>query len=230
MKKILLAFLLVFPVSMASAEEPVKDFSGEKITFAIKQIGIKAGEAVLSYEGPVKKEGKDYLLIVFRADGMNFFDEEKMYADPRTLFPQMVERNLNIFGNKEKITEYYETDQGKVRIVKTVDGKTTEQIIKKEGTLDNIYCFIYRYRRDGQFDKSKVFAANLPTMDLKIKLERETHLSAGGKKYKAYYLQSDPPKYKLWFAAEDGNIPLRIDGAVGVGSTSMIMRKYEKKI
>lgn len=212
----------------AAAGKDLASFLGETITYSIKQVGVKAGEATLSCEGPVMKDGKEFVLFVFRADGFNFWDEEKIYAHPETLFPHMVERDLNIFGNKERIVEYYEPQAGRVRIVKTADDKTTEQILEKQGQLDNIYCFIYRYRRDGRFKIGDILKLSLPTQDIEITLVRKNSIGAGGKKYDAFYMQSNPAKYKIWFAADEQKTPLRIDGAVGVGKTSMVMREYKE--
>lgn len=220
---------MIYASELAFAQTEMSDFVGEKITYSIKQLGMKAGEATLSFEGPVTREEKDYQLIVFHADGMNFLDDEKIYADPKTLLPLIVERDLNIFGKKEKITEYYESESGRVRIVKTVDKKTTEQIISKKGRLDNIYCFIFRYRQGESFKTGDMIQVNLPTVDLRLKIANKVKLVAGGKKYGAVYIYSDPSKYKLWFDVGRQRIPLRIDGAVGVGSTSMTMKSYETK-
>lgn len=228
-RKALITIGVVLIASAGWAAEAKGNFIGEKITYAIKQMGIKAGDATLSYVGPTEKDGKQYVLIIFLADGLNFYDEEKIYMDPQGFYPQIVERDLNIFGSKERITEYYDAPKGVVRIVKAADGKTSEQVIEKPGQLDNIYCFIYRYRRDGNFKVGDTLTVNLPTLDLKIKLEKETRISAAGKKYDAFFMQSDPSKYRLWFDKSDQRLPLRIDGAVGVGSTSMSMRKYESK-
>jgi len=230
MKKLnLFVFFMSLFCASAQAQNDLNDFIGEKITYSIKQMGVKAGEAILSYEGPASKDEKEYVLIVFKADGMNFLDFEKIYADPVTLMPKIVERDLNIFGKKEQITEYYESEAGKVRIVKTVKGETTEQVIEKKGQIDNIYCFIYRYRRDADPKPGESLAINLPTLDLKLKLKQKTKLSVAGKKYDAVLVQSDPAKYKLWFDTGKQKIPLRIDGAVGVGSTTMTMKSYETK-
>lgn len=232
MKSLVFVFVLVgalLPLSSSWAENSLDDFVGEKITYSIRQVGLKAGEAVLSLEGLVHLDDKDYMLITFKAQGINFYDFEKIYADPKTLFPQIVQRDLNIFGSKEKIAEYYEPKDGKVRVVKQAGGKTSEQVIEKKGDLDNIYCFIYRYRRDSDFKAGDILSINLPTMDLKIGLEEKRAISAAGKKYEAFFLQSKPSKYKLWFDAGRQKIPLRIDGAVGVGSTTMTMKSYETK-
>ncbi len=215
--------------SMAVAQNDINDFVGEKITYSIKQLGFKAGEAVLSFEGLAAKDDKDFMLIVFKAEGMNFLDLEKIYADPKTLLPQIVVRSLNIFGKKEQITEYYEPQNGKVRVVKTADGKITEQVVVKKGLLDNIYCFIYRTRRDAEFKVGDIMAINLPTMDLQIKLEEKKNLTAAGKKYESFFMQSTPSKYKLWFDVSRQKIPLRIDGAVGIGNTTMTMKSYETR-
>ncbi len=232
MKNLAFVFSLIcatLGASSVGAQNNLDDFVGEKITYTIKQMGVKAGEAVLSFEGPVTRDDKDYILITFKADGMNFFDFEKIYADPKTLLPQIVERDLNIFGSKEKITEYYDVQGGKVRVVKDALGKLAEQVIEKKGELDNIYCFIYRYRRDANFKEGDTIAINLPTMDLQIKLENKKAIVAAGKKYQAFFMQSTPSKYKLWFDISQQKIPLRIDGAVGVGSTTMTMKSYETK-
>lgn len=210
----------------ALAKDDPSPFIGEKITYSIRQMGIKAGEAVLTYVGPAEKDGKKYTLITFRADGLNFLDEEKIYADPKSLLPLIVERDLNIFGKKEKITEKYDTKKGEVRIVKVTSDNKEEMTIKKDGALDNIYCFIYRYRRDGNFEVGNKLTINLPTLDLVIKLQEKTEIAAGGKKRPAFYMQSDPKKYRLWFETGEDNIPLRIDGAVGFGNTSMVMKEY----
>jgi len=52
-------------------------------------------------------------------------------------------------------------------------------------------------------------------------------IKGGGKKYNAYFLESDSKKYRMWFDFSSAKIPLRIDGAVGFGNTKMIMNKYE---
>jgi len=209
------------------AKEGTEQFIGEKIVYTIKKFGITAGTATLTFVGPAEKDGKNFALIVFHADGMNFFDNENIFADPETLLPRIVVRDLNIFGKKEKITEDYVSQKGAVRITKIADGKTTEQILKKDGEVDNIYCFISRYRRDGNFETGDSLKINLPTTDVQIKMEQKTSLSADGQKIVAFFMQSDPAKYKIWFGTDNRNIPLRIDGAAGFGNTSMIMKEYQ---
>ena len=53
----------------------------ETIYYSIRQMGFD-GEATLTMVGP--KDYKDHktVLIVFKAQGMNFSDEEDIYVDP----------------------------------------------------------------------------------------------------------------------------------------------------
>lgn len=225
-KIILLAVLsgLVVLVSSVSAEG-IK--AGEKIHYNVLQMGMKLGEATLTFKGEESYEGRPAVLIVFLAKGFNFFDEEKIYVDPVTYKPFLVERDLNIFGSKEKIREVYAP--GQVKIIKTsASGTQSEQTIDKDGLMDNIYAFIYAYRQTGLFSMQDRFKINLPTKDVVIRMVRQVPLSAAGQRYNAYYMESDPAKYKLWFDSSKDKLPLRISGAIGVANTSMVMTKYEK--
>ena len=200
---------------------------GETIKYDIKTLGVKAGEATLKFKGLQKFAGKDAYLVVFVATSANFFDEEKIYADPEGFYPLAVIRDLNIWGKKEKITELYNREKGIIKITKLSHNKTTEEVIKKEGPIDNIYCFIYRYRKTGQFNMGDALSIHLPTKDVMINLVKMATLSAAGNKYEAYFMQSDPAKYKVWFDTSIHKIPLRINGAVGINDTALVMTEYQ---
>jgi len=218
--------LAVLAGSPALAQDTDMPFQqGEHIVYAIKKLGLKAGEATLTYAGPTHVNGRSANLIVFTAKGVNFYDEEKIFVDPVTFHPIQVQRDVDIWGKKEKIIEYYEA--GQVRIVKTAGDITEEQVIQKDDNLDNLYGFIYRYRRDGQFRLGEAMAMTLPTQDVMIKLSDMDKIKAGGDVYNAFYMQSDPKKYEVWFDSSPRRIPLRINGAVGFGNTSMQLREYQ---
>lgn len=225
-----LSFLLIYflCVSTAFAAEPVFPFKkGEVITFAIKKLGIKAGDATLTFEGLVEVKGQPAYLIIFKADGFNFYDEEKIYVHPETFAPVMVLRDLNIFGSKEKISEEYLPQEGKIVITKTAGDKTTTEEIKKEGQIDNIYGVIYRYRAFGNFSPNDKVDLRLPTMDVKLRIIESLKMKAAGKLYDAFYMASVPSKYQVWFDAGTQKIPLRITGAVGMANTTMFMKSYK---
>lgn len=200
----------------------------ETIHYAIIQWGLKAGDATLSNVGLVEYRGKSTFLIVFKAQAVNFFDEEKIYTDPRGFYPLFVERDLNIFGQKEKILEVYDRGKGEIHLTKTAGDKTTEQVLEKKGSIDNIYGFILRYRKSGSFKIGDVLDIALPTKDLTIKLVKRFNLNIQGKRYDSFFMQSKPAKYKIWFDSASSKRPLRISGAVGIANTVMEMTGYEE--
>lgn len=229
MRSLKLSLILVFMALPVFAAEPALPFAkGEVITYAIKKLAIKAGEATLTFDGPAEVKGQPVYLIIFKADGFNFYDEEKIYVDQQTFAPVMVSRDLNIFGSKEKITEEYLSKEGKIVISKTAGDKTTQQVIEKKGQIDNIYGTIYRYRAFGKFTPNDEVQLHLPTQDVKLKLEKTVAIKAAGKKYQAFYMSSMPSKYQVWFDVGEKKIPLEITGAVGMANTTMIMRSYSE--
>jgi hypothetical protein len=194
----------------------------ETFHYKISKMGIGV-KGVLKNTGETQYKGKKYFLIEFKADGFNFNDEEKIYLDPKTFKPVYVERDVNVFGKKEKISEDY-TQEGQIKITKTTgDGKTEEQILKKQGDIDNIYGFIYRYRKQGSFKIGDVIDVKLPTKDFKIKLTKHARLSYYAKTYDCFYMESEPKEYKIWFDASEKKLPLRI-----IGGGTMIMTGYEE--
>lgn len=201
---------------------------GETITYDIKKLKLKVGEAALVFNGFTEVDNQEVLSITFRATGFKFLDEEEIYLDPKTFFPVLIKRNLNIFGIKEKIIEFYDIQKGRVRIVKTAKGKTTEQVIEDGKQFDNIYGFIYRYRRFGQFKEGEEFHLHLPTRDVQLKLVERKTIEVADQIFDAYYVNSTPKKYKVWFDSSQKRIPLKIDGSLGFGHTSMVMREHRR--
>ena len=201
----------------------------ETITYDIKKWGMKVGQASLTFMGEVDFEGRHLALVVFKSDGFNFYDQENIYLRPDTLRPVIVLRDfdLNVFG-KGKIREEYLSDEGKIKITKESGGKKVEQVLQKRGPIDNIYGFIYRYRRQGSFQIGDVLDLHLPTRDLKIKLMRKVKLAAAGKSFDSFYMRSDPARYQLWFDTGPEKLPLRISGAIGLANTVMVMTDYKE--
>ena len=220
--KIILMTLLFFCFILSS------QLRAETIYYSIRQMGFD-GQATLTMVGP--KDYKDHktVLIVFKANGTNFSDEEDIYVDPSTYKPLFVERNfdLSIFGHGKNLEEYVPS-QGEVLITKTEGNRVTRQVIKKEGSIDNIYGFIYRYRKEGSFKTGDILNMTLPTRDFKIRLVDRAVLKIGEKAYDSYYMQSQPNGYKIWFDASEHKWPLRISGMIGFINSVMTMTGYEE--
>jgi hypothetical protein len=221
MKKILILFLFccILPSQLRA----------ETIYYSIRQMGYD-GEARLRLVGPREYKGHKTVLIVFNAHGVNFSDEEDIYVDPVTYKPLFVERNfsLSLFG-QGKTLEDYVSSKGEILITKTDGDRVTHQVINKVGPVDNIYGFIYRYRRDGSFKIGDVLNMFLPTRDLKVRLVKRSVLKIGHKSYDSYYMESQPVRYKIWFDASKHKWPLRITGTIGFFNSVMTMTGYDEK-
>jgi hypothetical protein len=216
MFRVIIIFLL-FNVSIVHA--------AETFYYTVHQGVLKVGDAQLELVGDTTYKNTPVKLVKLTADGFNFLDKEEIYLDPHTYRPLFVERDLNIFGSKEKISEEY--TPGKIIITKTVGSKTYTQVIDKQGDIENIYGFIWRYRLEGTFEMNDSIQMALPTKDIVMKVAKLTTVSALGQKLNAVLLQSQPMKYQIWFDQTERKLPLRIAGAVGVGNTVMVLRKVE---
>jgi len=225
---ILMVGLVSLPAVVHAETTSLSPFTpGEKISYDIKKFGLDVGDATLTFNGLTRVNNQDVYRITFVSSAMNFYDEERIFVDTKNFQPVRVERDLNIFGRKEKISEDYDPIKGEIRVKKQAGGKVTEQVLTKSGNIDNIYGFIYRYRRDGNFVKGDVLNLRLPTKDVAFKLKEDVRLSAGGKVFDAARMESNPKKYEVWFERGGNRIPLRIDGAVGLASTSMVFSEYD---
>ncbi len=216
---------LFLPSIVFAANAPFRN--GETITYDIKK-GVKVGQAVLTFVGPVQQEGNTRLLVTFKASGWNFYDNEEIYLSPDTYLPMVVIRDINIFGSKEKIREDYLQTANKIYVHKTVRGKTTTQVLTPKATVENIYGFIYRFRQSGSFRVGEEVAIHLPTQDLKIGIVNTMRLDVGKRKAASFYMESKPDKFKIWFSVDQNRIPLKISGSMGIANTVMVMSDYKQ--
>src|SRR5262245_44522223 len=103
-KAFIALFWLLLSVSTAQAAEIF--LPGETIQYEIKKV-LKLGKATLTFNGPQTVNNQQLVLITFRTEGLNFYDEEKIYMDPTDYYPVVVVRDLDIWGKKEKLREIY---------------------------------------------------------------------------------------------------------------------------
>ncbi len=233
MNRVMVCFMIMsccvmFCEHRLSAGE-VLDGKGEVLTYTIRKFGVKAGEAVIENKGMVDLGGAPRVLITFSSKGFNFFDHELIFADPHTLLPVRVERDLNIFGKKEKIIEFYDQEKYTVTIRKYKGEEMVDEIVfQKDQPIDNLYCYIYRYRAHGRFAQGEKLGMHLPTKIVNFEIVRQEQIVALGRKNEAWFMRSTPNEYQVWFDAGDQKLPLRIDGAVGLAKTVMVLEGYEQ--
>jgi hypothetical protein len=219
--------LMIMSGTSAAGEAAPPFAPGERIVYTIKKLALNVGEMTLAYSGPVTKDGRECLLLELSVRALNFTGDDKIYLDPLSFYPLRVERDLVFFGKKELIAEDYDPGAGTVKVTKTAGGETTVQTIRKEGALENIYGFIYRYRASGRLDENQELKIRLPTQDVTMTYRGPRPVHSLGGKQVAYYLESSPPAYRIWLDTSPRKVPLRIDGAAGFGSTVMLLKEYQ---
>jgi hypothetical protein len=210
-------------------DSPYQQFLSEQINFNIRSLGVRAGGATLVFEGLTELNGREVYLLTFEATAMNFLDKERIYADKEYFYPIRVTRDLNIWGSQEQIVEDYDQENYSVRVVKRVKGQDDpeEVVIQKDGKIDNIYCFIYRFRTQNDVQIGQSLKMNLPTKDVMMNVVRQTQIKAAGQTFDAYYLNTVPSEYSVWFDVSAERLPLRIDKGGFIGGTSMVLTNYE---
>ncbi len=224
----LIALIALFIFSKSIHSQDTVAGLTETLTYGIKKFGIRVGEATIEYTEEFDLGGKKAVQIIFTAKGIGFFDQEKIYADPKTMLPLRVERDLDLPVIKEHIVEYYDPQKNIVEIVKSKKGKKVDTVqFKRDHPIDNLYCFIYRYRRNGIFAEGEKFQMNLPTKDVSFEIVRREKNNFYKGADEAWFMESRPSEYRVWFGTQDPKLPLRIDGAVGMAKTAMILEDYQ---
>ncbi len=221
--------------SKDGAASPYAQFIGEAISYDVQKLVPKAALAKIEFKGLVPLDGRQVYLITFEAKGFKMFDIEKIYADPKTLYPVHVERNLNVsvmgFGGFEgKIIESYDQQKHTVTVTQFPDdgSKPAPIILQKDGPIDNLYCFIYRYRLKGDFKLDTSLKMNLPTKDVLIRIIKKMSMNVVKKTYDTFFFETVPAQYRIWFDAADTHVPVRIENPALIGGTIMTMSNYSK--
>lgn len=236
---IVVLFLIFLNVGVSFAQQaassPYAQFTGETINYDVQKLVPRAALAKIEFKGLVPLDNRELYLITFEAKGFKMFDIEKIYADPQTLYPVHVERNLNVsvmgFGGFEgKIIESYDQQKHTVTVTQfPSDGSKPQPIIlQKNGLIDNLYCFIYRYRLKGDFKLGTSLKMNLPTKDVSIRIVKKMSISAARKVYDTFFFETVPAQYRIWFDAEGTHVPVRIENPALIGGTIMVMSNYSK--
>lgn len=227
---VFLAGTFCFPLFAFGQKAGYEQFFGEVISYDVRSLAMKMADAHTELKGRVDLDGRKTYLIVFEATGSNFFDKERIYADPEDLYPLRVERDVTYLGSVEQIIEIYDQEKFTVTISKTTKAKPEPEslVIQKKGKIDNIYCFIYRYRLTGDFKIGSSLSLNLPTKDVSVKVVKNTTLDAEGNHFNTVFLETIPSQYRMWFDVRKRKVPIRIDKPAMVGGTIMVMKGYKK--
>lgn len=198
----------------------------EQISYEVRMGRMKLGSAKFSYIGQTKINGKLLNEMVMETRLAKFTDLDRIYSDPETLLPILVERDIVKLFSREKITEEYNQVNFQVKISKTHGIRKDEEIIQKDSPIHNVVLLPHYIRKIGGLEVGKTITANLPTRKLEIKLVSIENIKVPAGTFKAYRFESLPKQINIWITADERKIPLKIESNGPLGY-SMLMKDYE---
>ncbi|MBM3243457.1 MAG: hypothetical protein FJZ12_01290 [Candidatus Omnitrophica bacterium] len=183
---------------------------GEKIIYNISPVG----KAEYNDLGIVEYKGKEYWLVTLETSVPGFKDLEKIYADPVTGLPLVVERFIKWPLSEEYIVEEYDPknySQVNRRYVK--DKLTNEYKYKSDnGPYHNavLLPFYLRGIQDLKIGWSMVI--RVPE-EFTVTLSEIADVNVKGKQIKAYHFTSKPDKFNIWISYDADRVPAVIKGS-----------------
>lgn len=190
----------------------------ETIKFGAYSKGIKIGSGELIYLGTENLNNIEVQHIVLKVSTFSFVDKENIYGRLDFSVPVKVERNLRFLGRNESIIEKYSPDKRSVMITKRgEDGSSVIQEIKSDEEFGNVLLLIYRLRNDKDMNVGKIYKIVLPTQKFNLIVREKRRIKVPLGSFEAFFLESHPPKYKIWLSSGKEKTPLRIQGLIATG-------------
>lgn len=207
----------------SEAQPPFRN--GETINYEVRLHSFKIGRAQLTYQGVVRMKAGSAFLIMFLTDVANFYDLERIYANVSTFNPFLVERQLSFFRNKERIEEDYASQLNSVRITKYKKTKGKTRVISSDRAFQHVISSLYYLRALKGLGIGQQLSLNLPLAKVKFIVKRIEEIKVPAGRFKAFYIESMPRKYKIWLSADEKKLPLRAEGMISLAPAVMIMTK-----
>ncbi|MFA5156276.1 MAG: DUF3108 domain-containing protein [Candidatus Omnitrophota bacterium] len=189
--------------------ERIEKGIGEKMTYDVKLGAINLGKSVFTHLPSIEVNGRVLSVMVFETSLARFKDTEVIYADPQTILPVKVERDISKWFSREKITEEYDQEAFSVTIKK--QGSSRPLVFKKDSPIHNA-VLLPQYIRYFQelLDVEGVIIANLPNRRYEIRRVSTEEIKVPAGIFKTYHLSSTPNHIDIWISADDRRIPVKI--------------------
>lgn len=181
---------------------------GEKLTFEIRYLISKVGEMELTFWGQVEHEGEQYYRVTAHSKYLGMWDKEDILATREELLPALVRREFNTIGVVSRVVERY--DQEASRVVLDPEGEGPQEVIEKEGKLQNV-ILLYYLLRTMKLEEGQELDVNLPRENYQLTVGSEQEVKVPFIKCGAVPLVSDPEKFTVWITRDAEPIPVRMN-------------------
>ena len=193
-----------------------------KLVYDVKLGMFRIGKAWIEDLGMTQLEGEDRPLwhIRVRVITPQLKDTEEIFADPKTLIPIRIRREVKYMGRDERIEEIYYPDKGQVRVIKEGDG---EQVLTGKGPLDNVFLVILKSFFQGV---DAIKEVNLPTGSYEVLVREGGKMRTYAGVFDTWEVFTRPAKIRLW-VSRDKRLPVRVAGAIPILPYTLVIRKIE---
>jgi uncharacterized protein len=199
-------------LALFSGNASAKDYAGEKITYSIS-IG---GTAEYTDLGIVDLEGRKVRSVTFKTHIGGLLDDfEVIYAQPDTLLPVKIERDVKYLFRKEHLVEEYSPQTSSAVVRKYVRDKFIKEYrLQEEKPIQNAILLPFWLRNvpDLQIGWTTDVQVSRPYTVTLVAIE-EVEVPAGN--FMAYRFVSEPRKFDIWITQDEDRIPIRIAGTGG---------------
>lgn len=192
---------------------------GEKIVYNVSP----AGRAEYEDIGLVDYQGREYWLVTFRTELTGFSDLEKIYADPKTGLPLIVERHISWPLSKEFLVEEYDPQKNSLVIKKFMNDKLADEYrYKSDSPYHNAVLLPFYLRQVDDLDTGWSMVVRLREV-FTVTLVGIEDVRVNDNKITAYHFTSKPGKFEIWISKDKDRLPVLIKGTVGC---SMSMQSH----
>jgi len=205
----------------APAELPLP--AGERFEYRVIFKGIRLGQAVMTFLGPVERDGRTLYHVRFETRVPSLHDVEDIYAEPGTWLPVLVDRDIKKFIGGEKLFEIYDQDNAEVRI-RRENGE--ELVISKNEPLHNPILLTYFFRTRDEKDFARPLDVSLPRMDLTIEYKGVESVETLAGTEEAYHFSSRGGEFDFWLSTGPRRIPLKIEQP-GMMGYSLVLEEMD---
>ncbi|MDD3233646.1 MAG: DUF3108 domain-containing protein [Candidatus Omnitrophota bacterium] len=203
-------------------EDPIKKYVGEKILYQVKLGILSVGTAEFEHRDIAELNGTAVHVVNFRTVLARFRDNELIYCLPGSLLPVRVERMIDFWPKKERITEEYDQTVFSLKITREEGKSRSEQVIKKDRAIHNAVLLPYYVRTIPGLKEGWRMNVQLPTQSFIVSLDSIEEVKVPAGTFKAYHFTSEPRKFEIWISADEKRIPLKLKGTSSAGYTLLL--------
>jgi len=209
----------------AITEEPEEKFAvGEEIIYDVKLGKLHLGTSKFIRIENSNQQEKNLYVMLFETKLATFFDREKIFTDPQTFLPIIIEREIKNLFLKERILETYDQKNFTLNIIKNESSKNIITINSTE-PIQNAILLPQQVRRLPDLKPGLIFNVNLPNRRYEITLTSVEDVDTPAGTFNAYHFVSKPKQIEIWISTDERRIPVKVQSTATFGYF-LILKEY----